>query len=170
MRLLVSTLAVIAAPLSVSCSHEQNVAAQNAASPPVSTGIAASRKLPSPPAPAATSTPVTTKTDEAAIFFDFDSALLRGDARPILQRVAEDMRGKEKEALAIEGNCDELGTVEYNLALGEQRARAAKEYLVHLGVAPGRISTVSYGSERPRFPGHDETARAKNRRDDLLVR
>jgi peptidoglycan-associated lipoprotein len=70
---------------------------------------------------------------------------------------------------AAKGNCDELGTVEYNLALGEQRARSAEEYLDHLGVAPGRVHTLSYGSQRPKYPGHDDASRAKNRRDDLRV-
>jgi peptidoglycan-associated lipoprotein len=87
----------------------------------------------------------------------------------VLQAVAETVR-KTDHALRIEGNCDELGTVEYNLALGDQRARAAKEYLVHLGVSAGRIATVSFGSQKPRFDGHDDAARAKNRRDDLVVR
>ena len=73
-------------------------------------------------------------------------------------------------ALRIEGNCDELGTTEYNLALGEERARAAQAYLLHLGVPKGRLQTVSYGSERPKYPGHDDDAHAKNRRDDLIVR
>jgi peptidoglycan-associated lipoprotein len=59
--------------------------------------------------------------------------------------------------------------VEYNLALGEQRARAAKEYLQHLGVSPDKIATVTYGAQRPKYPGHDDSAHAKNRRDDFLV-
>ena len=67
------------------------------------------------------------------------------------------------------GGLATVGTVEYNLALGEQRARAAKEYLVHMGISPNRIAIASFGSQRPKYPGHDETAHAKNRRDDLLV-
>ena len=73
-------------------------------------------------------------------------------------------------SLRIEGNCDEVGTVEYNLALGEQRARAAKEYLVHLGVSPEKIATISYGAQRPKDTGHDDTSHARNRRDDLVIR
>src|SRR5689334_10156510 len=107
--------------------------------------------------------------EDDAIYFDFDSAVLREDARPVLQKVADSARGKAA-ALEIDGNCDEVGTTEYNLALGDERARAAKDYLVHMGVAPNRIRTVSYGSQRPRDPGHDESAHAKNRRDDLIIK
>jgi len=105
----------------------------------------------------------------AAVFFDFDSALLKDDARSALQAVADAIR-KRSASLEIEGNCDELGTIEYNLALGEERARAAKEYLVHLGVPARQIATVSFGSQRPKYPGHDDDARANNRRDDLVIR
>ena len=103
-----------------------------------------------------------------AIYFDFDSALLRDEAHPVLQRVSETLQGRR--SVRIEGNCDEVGTVEYNLALGEERARAAKQYLMHLGVSPAKIATVTYGAQRPKDPGHDETAHAKNRRDDVLLR
>jgi peptidoglycan-associated lipoprotein len=71
--------------------------------------------------------------------------------------------------IRIEGNCDERGTVEYNLALGEKRAKAALDYLVKMGIDPSRISTVSYGKERPMDPGHTEAAWAKNRRDDFVI-
>jgi peptidoglycan-associated lipoprotein len=71
--------------------------------------------------------------------------------------------------IRIEGNCDERGTVEYNLALGEKRANAALDYLVKMGIDPSRISTVSYGKERPMDPGHTEAAWAKNRRDDFVI-
>ncbi len=108
--------------------------------------------------------------EEPVVFFDFDSYTLRGEAHPVLQSVAEKLRGRDTEKLQIEGNCDDQGTIEYNLALGEERARAAKNYLVHLGVPDSRIATVSYGSQRPKYQGHDDAARAKNRRDDLVVR
>ena len=87
----------------------------------------------------------------------------------MLQKVADTLH-RQPAGLRIEGNCDEVGTVEYNIALGEQRARAAKEYLVHLGVPPEKIATISYGSQRPKDPGHDETSHAQNRRDDLVIR
>jgi outer membrane protein OmpA-like peptidoglycan-associated protein len=102
-------------------------------------------------------------------FFDFDSSLIKDDAHHLLQTVAETVR-KQNASLEIDGNCDELGTVEYNLALGEARVRAAKDYLVHLGVSSRKIETVSYGSQRPKYPGHDDDAHARNRRDDLVIR
>jgi peptidoglycan-associated lipoprotein len=107
--------------------------------------------------------------EDAAIYFDFDSSLVREDARPVLQRVGDQV-ATNAASLKIEGNCDETGTTEYNIALGEARARAARDYLVHLGVSSNRIAIASYGSQRPKYPGHDETSHAKNRRDDLVVR
>lgn len=109
------------------------------------------------------------RSDAPAIFFDFDSANLRSEAGPTLQRVANELKHDGRTKVRVEGNCDQLGTVEYNLALGEQRARAAKDYLQRLGVSPNRISIISYGSERPKFQGDTEDARSRNRRDDLLV-
>lgn len=102
-----------------------------------------------------------------AIYFDFDSYLLRNDARPELQQVAQE--AKKAKAIRIEGNCDERGTTEYNLALGDARARAAETYLERLGVRRNKISTISYGSERPKVPGHDESAWSQNRRDDFRI-
>jgi peptidoglycan-associated lipoprotein len=110
------------------------------------------------------------ENDGPAIYFDFDSYTLRSDAHSVLQKLASTVKAKATGQLEIDGNCDELGTTEYNLALGEERARAAKSYLEHLGVPNGRVKTVSYGSERPKYPGHDDDAHAKNRRDDLIVR
>jgi peptidoglycan-associated lipoprotein len=148
------------------CSHEEK---------PPTTPRPVAQAAPAP-APKPAAQPPTDEVAEApkpkegsAVFFDFDSSLIKDDGRRVLQDVADNVR-KQNASLEIEGNCDELGTVEYNLALGEARARAAKEYLVHLGVAPKKIATVSYGSQRPRYPGHDDDARAKNRRDDLVVR
>ena len=105
------------------------------------------------------------KSDEA-IYFDFDSAVLKPAARPVLQEVGEELRHNQKK-VRIEGNCDERGTTEYNIALGERRAREAEHYLERLGVAKDRMSVISYGSERPKAPGHDEAAWAQNRRDDF---
>ena len=102
-----------------------------------------------------------------AIYFDFDSYLLRNDARPELQQVAQEAR--KAKAIRIEGNCDERGTTEYNLALGDARARSAATYLERLGVRKNKIATVSYGSERPKVPGHDESAWSQNRRDDFRI-
>jgi peptidoglycan-associated lipoprotein len=108
-------------------------------------------------------------SDGNAIYFDFDSANIREDARPTLQQLGKEL-AHAKKSIRIEGNCDERGTTEYNIALGDKRAREAKSYLERLGVPGKRISVVSYGSERPKYQGHDETAYAKNRRDDLVMK
>jgi peptidoglycan-associated lipoprotein len=154
-----------AALLAAACSHEQKIAAKPSTPAKVAQPAAKPVKMataePEQPAPAG--------AKQDAIYFDFDSSLLRADARPVLEKVADEAKAHNA-SLQIEGNCDEVGTIEYNLALGDHRAKAAKDYLVRLGVPGDRIGTISYGSERPRFEGHDEEARAKNRRDDLLLR
>jgi len=103
------------------------------------------------------------------IHFDFDSYELSQEARSVLAQKANIMRRFADVRVVIEGHCDERGTEEYNLALGERRARAAYEHLVILGVAPERMSIVSFGEERPVNPAHNETAWAENRRDEFVV-
>jgi peptidoglycan-associated lipoprotein len=149
------------------CSHEQK-APPARPSAPVAARVQPRQPPPDPPTEAPPAP--TADKDEPAIYFDFDSSTLRSEAHSVLQKVADEVKGKRNAALEIEGNCDELGTTEYNMALGEERARAAKSYLVHLGVPNGNVKTVSYGSQRPKYPGHDDDAHAKNRRDDLIVR
>ncbi|HUK83754.1 MAG TPA: OmpA family protein [Verrucomicrobiae bacterium] len=102
------------------------------------------------------------------VYFDFDSAKIRPSEMSKLESVAAAMKGNDKK-LVIEGYCDERGTAEYNRALGERRAQAAREELVHMGIDAGRISTISYGKDRPADPGHDESAWAKNRRDEFVL-
>ncbi len=147
------------------CSHQQKVA--TVVAPPPAVAMPAVK--PSAPRPASPIAEIGKTKEDSAIYFDFDSSLLRNDARPVLQKVGSEAKTRA-EVLRIEGNCDEDGTIEYNLALGEQRARAAKEYLVHLGVPADRIAIASFGSQRPKYGGHDSEAHAKNRRDDLMVR
>ena len=98
------------------------------------------------------------------IFFDLDSAILLPDARRTLERQAEWLGLYPELRLVIEGHCDERGTREYNLALGERRANAVREYLITYGITPSRLRTISYGKERPYALGHDEEAWALNRR------
>jgi peptidoglycan-associated lipoprotein len=98
------------------------------------------------------------------VFFDFDKYNLSAEAKGTLEANAREMKRVGDASVTIEGHCDERGTKAYNLALGEKRAGAAKDYLVSLGVTASRISTISYGKERPFDGGHDETAWAKNRR------
>jgi peptidoglycan-associated lipoprotein len=103
-------------------------------------------------------------------FFDFDKYNLRADALVTMQRNAETLVAHPGLRILIEGHCDERGTVEYNLALGDRRARSAKEFLVKYGVASGRIETISYGEERPFAYGHNEDAWAQNRRAHFVIK
>src|SRR5439155_14636866 len=99
-----------------------------------------------------------------------DSYTLREDARGALDKDAGLLRCNATVNVTVEGHCDELGTAEYNQALGEKRAQAARDYLMAAGIDAGRLQTVSYGKERPLDPGHDESAWAKNRRAQLTIR
>ena len=103
------------------------------------------------------------------VYFDYNSPDLRAQYRPVLEKKAAWLKSHPEYSLKIEGHCDERGTAEYNLALGERRAKVVMSYLVSLGVSPGRISTISYGEERPNASGHDERAWAKNRRAEFRL-
>ena len=103
------------------------------------------------------------------IHFDFDKYNIRPGDAEILNENAALMKKYPKVKVQIEGHCDERGTVEYNLALGERRANKTKKYLVSLGLSADRISTISYGKERPLDPGHNEEAWAKNRRAHTVI-
>lgn len=103
------------------------------------------------------------------VFFDYDKADLRSDARAQVEKWADWLKKFPQNAVTIEGHCDERGTREYNLALGERRAAAAKKYLVALGISANRIGTISYGKERPAVVGSDEAAWTQNRRDVMVV-
>ncbi len=103
------------------------------------------------------------------VFFMFDRSDISPEGQQILQRQADWLRRYPNVGVTIEGHCDERGTREYNLALGERRAAAAKKYLVSMGVKAGRISTISYGKERPAVIGSNEAAWAQNRRAVTVV-
>ena len=103
------------------------------------------------------------------VYFDFDRSDLREDSRARLARNAEWLRAHPEFEVTLEGHCDERGTNEYNLALGERRAAAAKDYLTSLGVAASRLRTLSYGEERPQCAGSDESCWSRNRRAHFLV-
>jgi peptidoglycan-associated lipoprotein len=105
----------------------------------------------------------------ADAFFEYNDSSLSSDAQTALTNSATWLKKNGQYNLLIEGHCDERGTEQYNLALGDRRANQAKEYLVTLGVDAARIRTVSYGEERPFDPGHDESAWSKNRRDHLVL-
>ncbi len=104
-------------------------------------------------------------------FYNYDEATLDGAAQSALTASANWLKGQEGAgySLLIEGHCDERGTEQYNLALGDKRANSAKDYLVTLGVDAGRIRTVSYGEERPFEEGHDDSSWAQNRRAHLVL-
>lgn len=103
------------------------------------------------------------------IYFDFDKSELKPDAQIALKNKAAWLEKNPGFSVRIEGHCDERGTNEYNLALGERRANAAANFLKSLGISGDRIRTISYGEERPADPRHNETAWARNRRDEFKL-
>ncbi|MFO7760305.1 MAG: peptidoglycan-associated lipoprotein Pal [Thermodesulfobacteriota bacterium] len=104
------------------------------------------------------------------VYFDFDKSTIREDQVSRMRKNCEFMEDNPGLNIVIEGNCDERGTSEYNMALGQRRADSAKRYLVNLGIEEDRISTISYGEEKPLVHGHDEHAWTQNRRDDFKIR
>lgn len=119
-----------------------------------------------PPAPAPT--PVRRNVDLQTVYFDFDRADIRGDQQSAL-RSNSDQIGSLSGAVTVQGHTDERGSEEYNLALGERRARSVKRYLVDLGVSSSKLRTVSYGEARPAVPGHNESAWQYNRRAEFAT-
>lgn len=103
------------------------------------------------------------------IYFGFDSYVLTDEAKRILNSKVEFLRRYPKVSITIEGHCDERGTAEYNLALGERRAHSAYQYLINLGIGAQQMTTISYGEERPLAMGQSEEAWAKNRRDHFVI-
>lgn len=103
------------------------------------------------------------------IYFALDRSDITGESRQVLLRQAALLNQNPSWTVTIEGHCDERGTVEYNLGLGERRANATKQALIALGVAAGRVNVISYGKERPANPGHNEQAWAQNRRAVTVV-
>ena len=98
------------------------------------------------------------------VFFAFDSYALNDEARRTLELQAAYLKRFPSKTIVVEGHADERGTREYNFALGERRANSVKDYISALGIEPGRVSTISYGKERPAMTGHDEAAWSANRR------
>jgi peptidoglycan-associated lipoprotein len=103
------------------------------------------------------------------IYFDYDRADLKPAAQATLEQKANFLQANTSYSVTIEGNCDERGTNEYNLALGERRADAAKKFLSALGISADRITTISYGEEKPIATGHNESAWSQNRRDEFKL-
>ncbi len=118
----------------------------------------------------ATPAPARGPVDLETIYFEFDQSGLRPDAKAELRASAERLKQNPDVRIEVQGNCDTRGSAEYNLALGNRRAESAKRYLGDLGVNASRISTVSFGEERPAVRGNNEVAWARNRRDDFVIR
>ncbi len=128
-------------------------------------------ETPPPPTPApAQQEPSEPKISLQDAFFDFDDFTLRNDAKSALDNDAKYLEKNAGARINVEGHCDERGSVEYNLALGEKRAKSAKDYLVSYGIAANRITAISYGKERPFAQGHDESAWSQNRRAHFVVK
>ena len=135
--------------------------------PPAPVAVAPATPLAAAPGVAVTEEKISQFDD---VRFDFDKSVVREDARKTCQVVADHLKKNPKAKLQIEGHCDERGTAEYNMALGERRATAVMTYLVSLGVSKANLSTVSFGKEKPLDPGHDEGAWAKNRRAHFVLK
>jgi peptidoglycan-associated lipoprotein len=147
----------------VSC--QKKVAAQ---AQPVAKPMEAPKPAPAPaPAPAPVMAAPAFMTER--IFFDYDKSALKMEAQALLKKKAEWLKSTPNAKLTIEGNCDERGTAEYNMALGERRAQSAKKFLVDLGIDAKRMTTISYGKERPIDPAHNAAAWTKNRNDGFVV-
>ncbi len=163
----IATLAlavVLAATLvAVGCSSSKKVS--TTPPPPPAPDQTETQTSPPPPPPSSEGEAVEEKTSSLQdAFFDFDEASLRADAKTALENNARFLEGHGVAKAVVEGHCDERGSVEYNLALGERRAKAAKDFLVSYGIAAARLTTISYGKERPFDSGHEESSWSKNRR------
>ena len=178
---------VVAAALAAGCGGKKRPPAVSTAPPPTEeTGRTLPTEVPpaGEPGPDVRSlgaesargedfTPSDAETGEGGpledIHFEYDSANLTDQARSVLEKHALWLQNHRPAKVLVEGHCDERGTVEYNLALGEKRARAARDYLASLGVSTDRLRTVSYGKERPLDAASNEAAWAANRRDHFAV-
>jgi len=124
---------------------------------------------PPPPPPPAESIEDLFRKNVQDAFFDFDKSDVRSDAREALTKTGQFLRSYSQVRVTIEGHCDERGSTEYNLALGDKRAQAAKQFLISLGVPAERMDTVSYGKERPFCTTHDEDCWQQNRRAHFVM-
>ena len=181
---LVASAALITA---VACGKKTPPVARPAPPPPASTGSTSPSRPPAPPEPVREPTlvPPEPVRDDAIssaslddlnklsplkpVYFELDSSDLTAANQKTLDEDAALLKRYASWTVTVEGHCDERGTAEYNLALGERRAIAARAYLISLGIAADRLRTVSYGKEFPFDPGHDESAFAKNRRAHFVI-
>jgi peptidoglycan-associated lipoprotein len=181
--MIVAVLLVVAA---AACGKKPPPVAKPAPPPATSTGGAnIGARPPAPPEPVAEPVLVPSLPEDTVagrsldelnrdsplkpVFYDLDSTELSQIAQQALQENAQILRKYAAWQITIEGHCDERGTPEYNLALGERRAITARDYLVSLGIPAARVKTVSYGKEFPFDPGHDDAAWSKNRRAHFVI-
>ena len=185
-RYLTVWIGVVSLAAAVACGGKKPPVARPAPPPPPANPTVPSRP-PAPPEPVAEPTivPPEPVPDDAIssaslddlnknsplkpVFYELDSSDLNAASQKVLDENAALLKRYATWAVTVEGHCDERGTAEYNLALGERRAIAARAYLVSLGIAADRVRTVSYGKEFPFDPGHDEAAFAKNRRAHFVI-
>jgi peptidoglycan-associated lipoprotein len=186
-RSTITLIASAALVTAVACGKKTPPVARPAPPPPTTTTATPPPRPPAPPEPARepVSVPAEPVRDDAIssaslddlnknsplkpVYFELDSSELSAANQRALDDNAALLKRYPSWAVTVEGHCDERGTAEYNLALGERRAIAARAYLVSLGIAADRLRTVSYGKEFPFDPGHDETAFAKNRRAHFVI-
>ena len=173
----------VAALVAAGCAKKQTVKSEGAKgaaagqeAPGAGTAVKEAPLAPEPAMqPAPSVAPGVAVTEEKAsrfddVRFDFDKSEVKEDGRKTCQAVADFMKKNPKAKLLVEGHCDERGTSEYNMALGERRATAVMNYLASLGVPKANLSTVSFGKEKPLDPGHNEEAWAKNRRAHFVLK
>ena len=162
----------LATLLLAGCAGKKAQEAVNTPAPdPVSTASADTTGSQGTSTPATSTASATLATLDGSqletVYFDYDSFTLQPNARKVLERNAAWLQANPTVKITIEGHCDERGSDEYNLALGERRALAVKNHLVALGIGKERLATISYGEERPAVAGHDETVWSKNRRSEF---
>jgi peptidoglycan-associated lipoprotein len=164
-------VAVAAACSSPEVKKEPTVSDRSTAVPPTTDRDRNLATRPTGPAVDPMRNPLTDPNSPLAkrsVFFDFDSNAVKDEYRGLVQAHTRFMTTDKRDArIRIEGNCDERGSREYNLALGQRRAESVKKVMTVLGVSDGRIETTSYGEEKPMAPGHDESSWAQNRRADI---
>lgn len=178
----------VAALVSVGCAKKQTVKSEGtqggpgaaSATAPVAVDVTPVKEAPPAPVPITPATPPSAAPGVAVteeklsqfddVRFDFDKSEVKEDGRKTCQGVAAYLKNHPAAKMQIEGHCDERGTAEYNMALGERRATAVMTYLMSLGVPKAALSSVSFGKERPLDPGHNEEAWGKNRRAHFVLK
>jgi len=169
-RLVVTGMLLVAVVLVSGCAKKKPPEPTQAPPVPGETTTPAPAPTPAPPVETPPAPPGVTDAEFSPAFFDVDQSSLNEQGRSALDKNAKILRDHPDAKVEIEGHCDERGTVEYNQALGQRRAEAARDYLVAQGVTADRMTVISYGKDRPFSEGHDEGAWAQNRRAHFRVR